>query len=68
MPQILALIAILTVICLAMGFPTMWIMNYILSAEFLTFVFGASKMGFWKAFFINLLCGILIKGSSSSSD
>lgn len=47
------------------GFPVMLMINYLFSEQALEFVFGSAKIGFWKAFWVSILCGILV-GSSSS--
>ena len=70
MKQVLAILGIIllvVVICLAMGFPTMWLVNYLFASDFITFLFGMPALGFWKAFWLNVLAGILIKGGGSSS-
>ena len=64
---ILGIILLFVVVCLAMGFPTMWLVNYLFDSNFIAFVFGGTSIGFWKAFWLNVLTGILIKGGGSSS-
>lgn len=61
-------LAIVTLVAMVMGFPTMWLMNYLFAPSFLELVFGVAKMTFWKAFWVNILAGILVKSSSSSSN
>lgn len=54
-------------IALVMAFPTMWIINYLCAPSFLEMVFGVSSLTFWKAFWLNVIAGILFKSSPSSS-
>lgn len=59
------------VLCLALyavllGFPVMWLMNYIFPPQMLVPVFGIVQFTFWKAFWLNSLCGILFKSFQSS--
>jgi len=58
---------ILVVIALLMGYPTMWMMNYLFTPAVLQTVFGISQMTFWKAFWFDVFAGGLVMGSSSSS-
>lgn len=58
-------LAIVTIFALAMGVPTMWLMNYLFASTFLELVFGIAKMTFWKAAWVNVLAGILIRTSSA---
>jgi hypothetical protein len=36
---------------------TAYIVNHVFTAQFLTLVFGAYKISFWQAFWLNLLIG-----------
>ena len=67
MASVLGILALAAALSLLMGIPTMYLVNYLFSIEFLVFVFGA-KLTFWKAFALNLVASILLKSSSSSSD
>lgn len=40
--------------------PFMWLINYIFSSQFLTFVFGQPSISFWKAFFLVIFLAIFI--------
>lgn len=51
----------IVIISLLMGFPVMWLWNALLPE-----IFGVKHIGFWQALGLNLLCGFLFKGSSSS--
>jgi len=57
---------ILVVVGLLVGYPAKWIMNYLLAPSALQAVFGVARMTFWRAFWLNILCGILFKASASS--
>jgi hypothetical protein len=48
---------------LLMAFPTMWLWNWLMPA-----IFGLKVITFWQALGINFLCGILFKGSSSTTN
>lgn len=52
---------------LLLAWPTVWLVNYLFTAQLLVFVLGAAKITFWKAFCINALFGSWFKSSSSSS-
>lgn len=43
-----------------MGFPTMWLWNWIMPA-----ICGFGKLSFWKALGLNFLCAILFKNVSN---
>ena len=55
------------VVGLLMGYPVMWLMNYLFAPAALTAVFGIAKMTFWKAFWLNVLCGLLFKTTVNTS-
>lgn len=44
-----------------MGFPTMWLWNWIMPA-----LCGFGKLTFWRALGLNFLCGILFKNVNKS--
>lgn len=56
-------IVIILVTALLIGFPTMWLWNYVMPT-----IFGLTKITFWQAFALNCLAGILFKPTSSSKD
>jgi hypothetical protein len=60
---IAALIAGLSVL---FAFPTMWMVNYLFAPSALIAVFGHAHLTFWNALWLNVLCGLLFKGSSTS--
>ena len=55
-------IALLAGFALLCALPTMWLWNYLMPD-----LFHLAHIGFWQAFAMNWLCGILFKGSSTSS-
>lgn len=46
---------------LLFALPTMWLWNWLMPQ-----IFGLKVITFWQALGLNILCGILFKGSSSS--
>jgi hypothetical protein len=54
-------------LAMLMAYPTKWFINYLFTAQLLTYVLGAAKITFWKAFVFNALFGGLATKSSSSS-
>jgi hypothetical protein len=60
-------VGLLLIIALLMALPVMWTVNYVFSDAALIAVFGAPAIGFWKALWLNFVCGILFKSSSRSS-
>ncbi|MGB7957236.1 MAG: hypothetical protein WCF77_00110 [Minisyncoccia bacterium] len=61
------LVGILVIVGLLMGYPVMWLMNYLIAPTALQAVFGISQMTFWKAFWLNVLCGLLFKTTVKTS-
>jgi hypothetical protein len=57
-------LALIALFCVFVGFPMMLLVNYLFSAEFLTFIFGAPAIGFWKAFWLVFFGAIMFRGSS----
>ena len=60
------LIYVMVVVCfiaLVIGAPTMWLWNAIMPT-----IFGLTKITFWQAVGINLLCSILFGHISTGSD
>ena len=53
-------------ISMLMAYPTMWIVNYLFTAQLLTYVFGLAKITFWKAFVFNMFFGTVVKSGQSS--
>lgn len=53
---------------LLLSLPVMWIVNGIFSTQLILFVFGTAKIGFWTAYCVSVLCGLLFKATSSSKD
>lgn len=49
-------------------YPLMWLINYTLSATFLTFVFGTAQISFWKTFAVSILIGLLRPSNTKSKD
>lgn len=60
-------ITLLFVLALLFALPTMWVVNYLFSAQLLIFVFGVEKIGFWTALVLNIFFNIAFKSYSVSS-
>lgn len=59
--KIAVALLMLIVVALLMGFPVMWLWNYLMPN-----IFGLKQITFYQAIGINILCGILFKDGSSS--
>lgn len=53
-------------LALLLTYPTLWIVNYLFTAQLLTFVFGAAKITFWQAFWLDAFFSIAFKSGSYS--
>ena len=54
-------------ICFLAAYPTLWLVNYLITPTVLTAVFGIPALTFWKAFWLNFLCSALFKSTSTSN-
>lgn len=63
MKDLLKVICIVIVLCFLIAIiaalPTMWLWNWLMPV-----IFGLSKITFWQAWGINMLCSILFKAKS----
>lgn len=59
----LVTIVMVFIISLLIGYPTMWLWNYVMPV-----IFGLTKITFWQAFALNCLAGIFFKSTGSSKD
>ena len=59
-------VVVVAFLALLMGYPTMWIVNYLFASSFLVKVFGVAKLTFWRAFWLNWLAGTLFKSTVTS--
>lgn len=57
---IASMILLILLIPFIFAFPVMWLWNWIMPD-----IFGLVTIGYWKAFGIMALCGILFKGNKS---
>jgi hypothetical protein len=64
---LLAIIALVIIVGFIIALPTLIIVNYLFTSAVLITMFGIPALTFWKAFWLNVLCGILFKSTSSSS-
>lgn len=71
LPGIVGGIVTVAVIVLVLGviiaWPVMWLINWLFAPSFLTLVFGVPHIGFWQTWALMVICGVLFKGSSTSS-
>lgn len=49
------------------AYPTMWVVNYLFTPNTIISLFGIAQLTLWKALWLNFICGVLFKGSNSSS-
>lgn len=65
----IVVVAIISVfgIAILMAFPVEWLVNDLFTQATLMSLFGVARITFWQALGLSVLCGILFKGSSSSS-
>lgn len=54
-------------LALLSAYPTMLLVNYLITPTVLLTVFGISALTFWKAFWLNFLCGILFKSTTTNT-
>lgn len=59
---VIGVTALIFVLALIGAYPTMWVVNYLFTSTVLTTVFGGA-LTFWKAFWLNFLCGWLVKST-----
>lgn len=62
MAAILGVFVVVFVIALLVAFPTMWLWNWLMPT-----IFGLTKITFWQALGINILCGFLFKSNNTGS-
>jgi NhaP-type Na+/H+ and K+/H+ antiporter len=62
-----AAVGFVLVIGLLIGYPVMWMVNYLFTPTALIAVFGVPKLSFWQAFTLSLLASTLFSRSSTSS-
>lgn len=63
-------LAVIVLVCLLMGIPTMLLWGYLIPTLFpgsVTAGAVAAKITFWQAFWLNVLCAILFKSTSVKS-
>ena len=53
--------------CFFMAYPTKWAVNYLLSPELITAIFGVAHIGFWQSLILNYLTGALFRTSFQTS-
>lgn len=45
----------------------MWLVNYLFTPALLLYIFGTAKLGFWQAWCLSCLTGILFKSTTTTS-
>lgn len=53
---------------LLMAFPTKWLVNYVFTDGVRFALFGAAKIGVWRALWLNCLCGTLFRTTTGSCE
>lgn len=56
-------IVVVIIVGVVVAFPIKWMWNYLMPE-----LFGLKEIGFWQALAMYVLCGILFKPTSSSSE
>ena len=64
---IVIFLIVITLIAFLIALPTLFIVNYLFTSAILMAVFGIPALTFWKAFWLNVLCGILFKSTQTNS-
>jgi len=64
---IVIFLVVITLIAFLIALPTLFIVNYLFTSAILMAVFGIPALTFWKAFWLNVLCGILFKSTQTNS-
>lgn len=63
----IGLLVVLAGLGLLLAWPLMLMANYLFSAAFLTYVFGAPVLTFWKAYWLSVFLSWTVKSTSTSS-
>ena len=63
----IGLVALLVGVSFLLAYPTMWLVNYLFSTAFLTFIFGTAKLGVMQAWALNCVTGILFKSTTTTT-
>lgn len=65
--MILGFLVLITFVGFLFAYPTMWLVNYLFTAQILTLVFGVAKLSVWQAWALNFVSGILFKSTSTKN-
>ena len=60
---IILTLILIVVLALLMGFPVMWLWNWLMPL-----IFGLKTITFWQAVGINILCGLLFRSTYTKSN
>ena len=55
------------IIGVLIGYPVMWLINSLFIPHLIAVVFGVSRIDFWRAFGVVVLCGLLFKSNCTPS-
>jgi hypothetical protein len=64
---VLGFIALMLLVATAYAWFVMVLLNWLITPTLLTAIFGVAKVGFWRAWGISVLTGVLFKSTSFSS-
>ena len=57
--KVVGVIVMIFAVAMVLNYPLMLAMNYLFSATFLSLVFGAAKLTFWRTYVLNVTTGWL---------
>jgi hypothetical protein len=60
------LLAFVVVVAIILALPVMLIVNYLFTQSVLIYLFGIPALTFWKALWLNILCGFIFKSGSNA--
>lgn len=64
--KLFGVLGLITLFGLFSGLAVMYLVNYVFPSTVILAVFGVSHLGFWKAYALAVLFGILFKSTGSS--
>lgn len=63
----LGFVALVLILATLGSWVVMLLVNGLFSAQFLIYVFGTAKLGFWQSWYLSVLISLLFKSSGNSS-
>ncbi len=64
---IVLVLGLIMLVAILAAFPVLLIVNYLFTPSVLLGLFGIPALTFWKAFWLNVLCGFLFKSTATTS-